>query len=118
MTYEFKGFYIPDRMMGGLTRYIEDGIPPGDFLTAVISNDLSEAVGRADEENLRNLPAYIGYLYNKAPSGCWGSMTKMHDWMEKKYEERQEEVDPTPWCHWCGSMTQAGCNCGPIAENH
>ena len=25
--------------------------------------------------------------------------------------------DPTPWCSGCGSMTQAGCHCGPIAEN-
>ena len=27
-------------------------------------------------------------------------------------------LDPTPYCHWCGSMTKAGCNCGPIAENN
>lgn len=26
--------------------------------------------------------------------------------------------DPTPWCAGCGSMTQAGCDCGPIAENN
>jgi hypothetical protein len=25
--------------------------------------------------------------------------------------------DPTPWCSGCGSMTKAGCNCGPIADN-
>ena len=117
MSYEFRGFYIPERMMGGLTRYIEDGIPPGDFLTAVISNDLAEAVGRADDENIRNLPAYVGYLYNKAPTSCWGSPGQMKRWMKEKREEA-EEVDPTPWCHVCGSMTKSGCDCGPIAENH
>ena len=30
---------------------------------------------------------------------------------------RTEEDDPTPWCAGCGSMTKAGCDCGPIAEN-
>ena len=115
MSYTFREFYIPDRMMGGLIRYIENGIAPGDFLTAVICNDLNGAVGNADDENVRNLPAYIGYLYNEAPSACWGSLEKMLNWMD---EFKDEEIDPTPWCHWCGSMTKAGCNCGPIAENH
>lgn len=27
------------------------------------------------------------------------------------------DVDPTPWCAGCGSMTKSGCDCGPIAEN-
>ena len=28
-----------------------------------------------------------------------------------------ENYDPTPWCSGCGSMTRAGCGCGPRAEN-
>ena len=86
--YTFRNFYIPERMMGGLLRYIEEGIEPGHFLSAVIMNDLSAAVGRADEENVKNLPAYVGYLYNEAPAGCWGSKKKFEDWMKKKAEER------------------------------
>ena len=89
MSYEFKGFYIPERMMGGITRYVEQGIPPGHFLSAVISNDLSEAVSRADEENIKNLPAYIGYLYNEVPSSCWGSPEKMKAWI---IEHKPEDV--------------------------
>ena len=27
------------------------------------------------------------------------------------------DYDPTPWCSYCGSRTQADCHCGPIAEN-
>ena len=44
MTYKFREFYIPDRMMGGIQRYINDHIRPGDFLSAIIQNDLKEAV--------------------------------------------------------------------------
>lgn len=30
----------------------------------------------------------------------------------------EPDNDPTPWCAGCGSMTQPGCDCGPIAENN
>ena len=85
--YEFRGFYIPDYMMDGLKRYIEQGIEPGSFLTAVLCNDLNGAVGRADDQNVKNLPAYIGYLYNEAPSPCWGSPEKVKAWMKTKRSE-------------------------------
>lgn len=82
--YRFQDFYIPDRMMGGLRRYIDEGIEPGDFLSAVICNDLKEACGRADDENLHNLPAFVSYLYNQAPSQCWGSEERFRDWMRTR----------------------------------
>ena len=81
--YQFREFYIPEHMMGGIERYVNQGIPPGDFLRAVICNDLSGAVGRADDENIRNLPAYVAYFYNEAPGTCWGSIAKMVAWMER-----------------------------------
>jgi hypothetical protein len=86
MGYSFNQFEIPDRMMPGILRYVHGGEHPGDFLTAVICNDLKMAVDAADEENMRNLPAYVGYFYNRAPSACWGSAEKMRDWMALKQE--------------------------------
>ena len=82
MSYHFNEFYIPDRMMPGIKRYIEEKIPPGEFLAAVICNDLQEAVGQADTENMANLPAYVGYFYNEAPSQCWGSKAAMDKWLK------------------------------------
>jgi len=67
MAYKFNQFYISDRMMDAINQYIENGIEPGDFLTAVICNDLREACGRADDENLANLPAFVGYFHSRAP---------------------------------------------------
>jgi len=80
-TYSFHEFHIPPHMMDGLTRYIEHGIAPGGFLTAVLENNLREACARADDINIRNLPAYIAYLYNDAPSACWGSPEKVDAWV-------------------------------------
>jgi len=91
--YTFQDYYIPSRMMGGIERYISDGIPPGDFLTSIITNDLSGAVGAADDENLRNLPAYVAYFYNEVPSGCWGSREIFDNWMENKMLEAQAMND-------------------------
>ena len=91
MSYQFRGFYIPERMMGGIDRYIESGIPPGDFLTAIICNDLREACSRADDENLKNIPAYVAYFYNEAPTFCWGSEGQMKRWMKETREEAENE---------------------------
>ena len=83
--YSFMNQYsIPERMRGSITRYIEDRVIPGGFLQAVICNNLSEAVGRADDENIRNLPAYCNFFYNYAPSQCWGSPEKMAKWLGEK----------------------------------
>ncbi len=82
MSYTFRGFRIAPHMLDGLKRYIEEHCPVGDFLTAVLRNDLSEAVGKADDYNLKNLPAFVGYLYNEAPSQCWGSKEKVKKWLE------------------------------------
>jgi len=89
--YEFRGFEIPDYMESGLRYYLEYGLEPGDFLTSIICNDLTRAVQHADDTNIKNIPAYVGYFYNHTPSICWGSKEKMKKWMETKQEERRVE---------------------------
>lgn len=74
---------IPEHMIGGLRRYIENGIEPGSFLEAVLCNDLKGAVGRADQTNKHRLHDYIMFLYNFAPSSCWGSPEKYTAWVEQ-----------------------------------
>lgn len=86
--YRFREFYIPERMIAGIRAYVEEHRSVGHFLQSIICNNLSDAVNRADEENLRNLPAYVGYFYNEAPSSCWGSRKKMEKWL---YEENDHE---------------------------
>ena len=81
-AYYFRHFYVPERMMEHLRRYIEKHEPVGDFLTALLENDLREACGRADDENLHNLPAYVAYLHNEAPGKCWGSPANVAAWLK------------------------------------
>lgn len=73
---------IPEHMHDGLIHYILDGRPVGHFLTAVLTNDLKEACGRADESNKHLLWEYCFFLYNYAPLGCWGSEQAHERWVE------------------------------------
>ena len=82
-TRTYQGCTIPARMMPAINAWIAMGDPPGDFLWAVICNDLKGAVARADHENLRNLPAFVGYFYNEAPAACWGSEGNARAWRYK-----------------------------------
>lgn len=71
---------LPEYMRDGMQLYIEEGILPGSFLKAVLSNDLMGALGKADETNLAALPAYGRFLYNEAPCGCYGSPAVVASW--------------------------------------
>jgi len=82
--YRFQEFYIPERMMRSIQAYIHGRVPIERFLTAILENNLTEACHRADEENLRNLPAFVSYLYNNAPAPCWGSPEKVAEWLRKE----------------------------------
>jgi hypothetical protein len=73
-------------MLGVIQRYVLHRVRPGSFLTAIITNDLQEAVGHADDETLSNIPAFVAYFYNEAPQACWGSQEKMDRWLENKDE--------------------------------
>jgi len=79
---------IPESTMESLERWIALGIPTGDFLLAVLSNDLKKACGRADEENRMALFEIVGWLYNYAPIGCWGSAENVEKWSSRKRKER------------------------------
>jgi len=71
---------IPAYMHAGLLRWILYGIPPGDFLTALLSNDLRRTFEKADDTNVRCIQNYLIFLYNDAPSGCWGSKENFKSW--------------------------------------
>ena len=72
---------IPTRMHGGLIRYICEGIQPGDFLMAVLQNDLKEAFVRADDQNRELIHEYLSFLHNDAPAVCHGSVAKVTEWL-------------------------------------
>lgn len=79
---------VPEHKLGALNRYIENGIRPGSFLTAVLSNDLMQAFKQADDLNIANMFAIVKHLYNEIPIAAWGSYEKVRAWI-KLFNDKQ-----------------------------
>ena len=80
--YEFEFYEITNHMVESLDSYINHRLKQGSFLHAVLCNDLKSACMQADGKNMRNLPAFVNFLYNYAPISCWGSPEKVKAWLE------------------------------------
>jgi len=65
-------------------RYVVHRIEPGQFLVALMSNDLKEAFARADEENLEAMHRWVKWFYNAAPGNCWGSPQRVNEWLAQR----------------------------------
>jgi len=70
-------------ILDAIARYVHTGCPVGDFLTAVIENNLREAVCRADSCNRATLFDIIRVFCNYCPGDCWGSREKRKAWQFK-----------------------------------
>jgi hypothetical protein len=73
---------MPALLRPGTKLYIEQGILPGRFLRAVISNDLKESFAQADDINRLRMFEIVSWWYNEAPGPCWGSEEVMMNWRE------------------------------------
>ncbi len=73
---------LPEHMREGVQRYIELGVPPGRFLSAVICNDLKNSFALADDVNRTRLFDIVSFFYNQVPANCWSSIERMKAWQE------------------------------------
>jgi hypothetical protein len=75
---------VPVHLVGGFARYVFQGLPPGHFLTAVLENDLMEAMSRADEKSRAGLFALCSFIYNHLPQTAWGSPERVETWIRER----------------------------------
>lgn len=83
---------LPEHIRSSVKSYIEDGVPVGSFLQAVICNDLTESFARADEINIARMFDIVLFFYNEAPLPCWRSKENMVAWTEAHKERREKEI--------------------------
>jgi len=81
---------LPEHMRSGVQDYVDHGYPVGDFLMAVLSNNLVEAYIRADDKNMAAMKDWVSFLYWEMPSNMWGSKEKVMDWIEKRSRGREQ----------------------------
>lgn len=79
---------VPDSLHDGLIEYLVGRRPTGDFLRAVLCNDLRDAALRASESNARELVAIVRFLVYHAPATSWGNETIVSIWLS--------DPNPTP----------------------
>ena len=83
---------LPVGLQDGMQRYVEHGILPGDFLTAVLENNLSTAVFRADDNNIKLIPEIVKWIFNEIPQHSWGSPIVVEEWTAK-FAKPSENID-------------------------
>ena len=71
---------VPAHLRPGLEAHVRTGRPVGEFLTALLCNDLRDAVLRADEESLAALRGLLQFLSREMPGACWGSPERVTAW--------------------------------------
>jgi hypothetical protein len=75
---------LPEHIRHGVEDYVLHGAEPGDFLHALVTNDLRRTCEHADRINRLVLFDIVSWFYNYAPSQCWGSPELYARWVEHK----------------------------------
>lgn len=62
-----------------LVLYRDKKEPTGDFLQAVLENNLEKSLRNADPESFKIIPEIIKYLWWEFPAPIWGSPEKVQN---------------------------------------
>lgn len=73
---------IPVAIKRAIDLHAKKGCPCGQFVTAVLENNLREAINRADKNSLDALVEIVQYCHWEIPGNSWGSKEKVTAWIE------------------------------------
>lgn len=76
---------VPAHVREGLRAYFCDHCRPGDFLCAVLANDLTQALCRADPSSLAALRRLLTVLTTWGPQDMLGSYATIHNWTADRF---------------------------------
>lgn len=71
---------VPRQHELSLRLWVDEGVRPGAFLTAVLQNDLKGAVLYADHENTSGLKGLVFFIHEYCPALCHGSRERFAEW--------------------------------------
>lgn len=75
-----------------LINYRDYGISPCPFIHAILSNNLIDAICRADAQNSIDLKEILMFVNDQLPWGCWGGPERINNWIKKGGVKGQEKV--------------------------
>jgi hypothetical protein len=88
-----------------LDLYIEAGVIPGSFLTAVLENDLMRAFNYADSMNIAMMQEWASWLYMYGDYRCFGSKEIVENWAAQGGMRALEQCD---YCQGTGNVNWDG----------
>ena len=68
-------------MKDAFDRYM-DGIPPGNFMYAILTNNLTRAAQSADSDNASSLSDIAKFMVYYLPMPCYGSDKEVKEWLK------------------------------------
>lgn len=77
-------------MRQGLETYLDHGQLPGNFLTALLRNDLRDFYARADETNMHLGLSWVRWMHNEFPGNAWGSKEAVEKWCAQVQAEAEK----------------------------
>lgn len=83
--------------------YLVHGIPPGSFTTAVLENNLYEAICRADHVNKENIVEIVKEIGMHMPLLAWGSPDKVKLWLK---DEDNRRSNYSAWMQEAATMAK------------
>lgn len=72
---------IPELIITQIDNYHVDKIPPGDFVKAVLENDLTSALSFADDDSFKSIRSIWNYCHRSLPPESWGSSELVESWL-------------------------------------
>lgn len=72
---------IPETTRQSLIDYVLHRAPGGSFMGAVMENNLTEALGQADDLNVKAIHPIVAWAYNFVPALARGSEEKVKAWL-------------------------------------
>ena len=73
-----------------IDRYVEQHVPTGGFIHAVLCNDLFRALIKADVGSLIGLSNIVWYVQNNVPIKAHGTREKVEAWLANEPEKEIE----------------------------
>lgn len=88
----YQEYDIPSHLFEGLDRYFKQGLRPGGFLYAVLTNDLKDAMLRWAGGGYNPASDLVKFFCAEVPAPSWGSVDAVEKWIENHAAERRRKA--------------------------
>ena len=83
---------MPNRLREAIIRYVDNGMPTGSFLEAVLRNNLFKACKSADSESQEKLFQITYFILHVVPVVCRGSKNEFNTWIMASDHSRERQL--------------------------